>query len=739
MPVTGSDEAVWLVSFSDEDDRELTPSAIAEALVRGEIDVDTIVWREGLPDWVQLSTVPSLARLIPSSGETATAPLAAPKPSPAAATAPKPESAKDEPTFVNAEPARAEAQRPAAAKPAEPRVPFAKGTTKIGIPKVEPVRPALQRLSDGTPLPLKGTSPATQTPLPGGRPVGERTLPKPGATPLPVKAAAERLAAAKSGTPIETKPDAPSPAPKAPAPTAKSTTSVSAKPDASARKPDPTPSPKVTAPTVPKATTPGAPKTTTPGAPKVSPKPPSPRGASSTETPVPYRARANSNPDIWKDESDEAEPISIVPDPVRPPSPTEARAIRRAKALSPGILAVKKPPAPPAPREKRPVKETPPPATETQVELAAPAANELAALFPTRTVDDYESLLSHSQAEAPPLGAPTIDVASLMGPPETSEKSETPLLVSPLLAPPAAEDEATYDVPLVEETDPTETESNAKTVPLAEARLAPIAVPPAARAPTAPRAAAVTTSTISKAPPPTEKKRAPIVPLLLVGLGLLALAFLMFRPSSAPQEPTAEVKPEAPPTATAEPAAVSTTPSAPTAEAPAASASAAPAAPAAPAGVPPSAAATPNTAAPGHTKASEPNTAIAIPTTKAATTPAAEAPAKTTPDKAPGTPTSVKAQPEVNVDADFDKSAAAAALGASARQASSCRKPGDPSGVATVHVTFSNAGRATRAVIEGPPFAGTSTGGCIADILRKAQVPPYGGERVTVTKHVVIE
>jgi hypothetical protein len=724
MPVIGSDEAVWLVSFSDDDDRELTPSAIAEALVRGEIDVDTIVWREGLPDWVQLSTVPSLSRLIPSSGETATAPLAAPIPSPPAAMAPARESADDEPTFVNAEPARAEAERPAAPKPTEPRAPFAKGTTKIGIPKVEPVRPALQRLSDGTPLPLKGISPATQTPLPGARPAGERTLPKPGATPLPVKAAAERLAAAKSGAPIATKTEAPQPSPRAP--TAKSTTSVSAKPDAGARK-DPTPSPKATAPTAPKAATPSTPK--------AAPKAPSPRGASSTETPVPYRARANSNPDIWKtqDESDEAEPISIVPEPVRPPSPTEARAIRRAKALSPGILAVKKPPAPPAPREKRPVKETPPPVA-APVELASPAANELAALFPTRTVDDYEALLSVSKAEAPPLGAPTIDVASLMGPPETSEKSETPLLVSPLLEPPTTEDEATYDVPLVEETDPTETESNAKTVPLAEARLAPIAVPAAARAPTAPRATAAVASTISKAPPPTEKKRAPLMPLVFVALGLLALAFLMFRPSSAPQEPTAEVKPEAPPTATAEPTAIKPTPSAPATEAPAASAM--PSAP--PAAMPPNAAAT-NAAPSDHPKASAPSTATAIVATKSATAPAAEAPAKTTAEKAPGTPTSMKAQPEVNVDADFDRSAAAAALGASARQASSCRKPGDPSGVATVHVTFSNAGRATRAVIEGPPFAGTSTGGCIAEILRKAQVPPYGGERVTVTKHVVIE
>ena len=94
---------------------------------------------------------------------------------------------------------------------------------------------------------------------------------------------------------------------------------------------------------------------------------------------------------------------------------------------------------------------------------------------------------------------------------------------------------------------------------------------------------------------------------------------------------------------------------------------------------------------------------------------------------------------QVDMGGDFDKSAASAALGAAASQAASCRKGGDPAGVATVHVTFSNSGHATRATIEGPPFAGTATGGCIAAALRSAKVPPFGGDRVTVTKHVVIE
>jgi type IV secretory pathway VirB10-like protein len=125
-------------------------------------------------------------------------------------------------------------------------------------------------------------------------------------------------------------------------------------------------------------------------------------------------------------------------------------------------------------------------------------------------------------------------------------------------------------------------------------------------------------------------------------------------------------------------------------------------------------------------------------TASAATQPKAESkPAEAKPAEAK--PTAATAEPkEVAVGGPFDTAAAAAALGSAAQEASGCRKEGDPSGVAVVHVTFSNAGRATRAVIEGPPFAGTQTGGCIASTLRKATVPPYGGDRVTVTKRVTI-
>jgi len=86
----------------------------------------------------------------------------------------------------------------------------------------------------------------------------------------------------------------------------------------------------------------------------------------------------------------------------------------------------------------------------------------------------------------------------------------------------------------------------------------------------------------------------------------------------------------------------------------------------------------------------------------------------------------------------FDRNAAVTALNAAAASASSCRRGSDPSGVATVVVTFSPSGRVTNANVSGPPFAGTPTGGCIAATMRRARVPPFSGANVTVSKRVVI-
>jgi hypothetical protein len=87
----------------------------------------------------------------------------------------------------------------------------------------------------------------------------------------------------------------------------------------------------------------------------------------------------------------------------------------------------------------------------------------------------------------------------------------------------------------------------------------------------------------------------------------------------------------------------------------------------------------------------------------------------------------------------IDQALLKAALNEAAARAVSCKQPGDPTGPATVVVTFAPSGRATRAVINGGPFAGTSTGGCIANAMRTASVTPFSGDLVNVRKTVAIE
>jgi hypothetical protein len=86
----------------------------------------------------------------------------------------------------------------------------------------------------------------------------------------------------------------------------------------------------------------------------------------------------------------------------------------------------------------------------------------------------------------------------------------------------------------------------------------------------------------------------------------------------------------------------------------------------------------------------------------------------------------------------FDKAAAVSALNNLAAQASACRQGADPSGMATVVLTFAPSGRVTSATVNGPPFAGTPTGGCVARTLRRAQVPAFLGDHVTVSKTVLV-
>lgn len=91
-------------------------------------------------------------------------------------------------------------------------------------------------------------------------------------------------------------------------------------------------------------------------------------------------------------------------------------------------------------------------------------------------------------------------------------------------------------------------------------------------------------------------------------------------------------------------------------------------------------------------------------------------------------------------DVEFNKGAASASLSEHAGKAKTCRTADGPTGVAKVKVTFApSTGRVTQASVSDPPFAGTDVGGCIASTFRTANVPPFTGLPVSVTKSVTID
>ncbi len=239
--------------------------------------------------------------------------------------------------------------------------------------------------------------------------------------------------------------------------------------------------------------------------------------------------------------------------------------------------------------------------------------------------------------------------------------------------------------------------------------------------------------------PPTQKKRGGVViwfAVAAVAAGVLAVVGL--RGHRVPEPVVSEALPVA---THAEPVATTPAPvetAAPAAEAPSAAevASAEPSSSAAPIAA---------TVAPTSTvkntlvaKAEQPEQPKSEPAVAAVVT--AEKPAETAAPVAPKAPVEIhNAPPAAAPGTEFDRSAAVAALKGAAAQASSCRKDGDPSGTAVLTITFAPSGRVTSAAIQGPPFAGTATGGCIASTMRHASIPAFDGDRVTVTKTVIIE
>jgi hypothetical protein len=82
----------------------------------------------------------------------------------------------------------------------------------------------------------------------------------------------------------------------------------------------------------------------------------------------------------------------------------------------------------------------------------------------------------------------------------------------------------------------------------------------------------------------------------------------------------------------------------------------------------------------------------------------------------------------------FDAAVTRAPLAEAATQAQACKQSGGPIGKVTVVVTFDPSGKVSGATINDPPFAGTATGACISQALKRAAIPPFSGLPGTVSK-----
>jgi hypothetical protein len=86
--------------------------------------------------------------------------------------------------------------------------------------------------------------------------------------------------------------------------------------------------------------------------------------------------------------------------------------------------------------------------------------------------------------------------------------------------------------------------------------------------------------------------------------------------------------------------------------------------------------------------------------------------------------------------ADFDQSAAMAALRQAAESAKRCPATDAPAGGVRVAVTFARSGTVSATQVEGP-VAGTPLGDCVVAKFQAVHVPPFRGSVMTVRKTVM--
>ncbi|MGC4094289.1 MAG: hypothetical protein QM756_41550 [Polyangiaceae bacterium] len=387
-----------------------------------------------------------------------------------------------------------------------------------------------------------------------------------------------------------------------------------------------------------------------------------------------------------------AEPATPKPAPAKvprkaPPPRRERGAQTSMVALAPGLL-------PKRGEVTHDLFDAPPPSDRSgAVDLSDAAHSEPPAKLQSSAPPLFN--LTHDDAAKHPVAHEDVDfLLGLRGSPGTSAALQSPSLTDLLKKaesepPPELEPETLRKRPAATET------PAAVTIAKPEPRTAPSAAPPARRRSKLPLALGLAALGISGAVLATGKLSQPRAP------------------EQAAVAIPAVVVSDAPAVAAAAPV-VESTPSEPEAAAPSALST--------------SRAAPRNTAKVTH---NEPPTAAEPKPEPAVAKPSVAEPALPKPVSRP--------EPREPVGAGFDCNSAVSALATQAGQASKCRKDGDPSGTANITITFAPSGRVTSANLSGPPFAGTATGGCIAAAMRRARVPAFDGDSVTVSKTVVIQ
>ena len=67
-----------------------------------------------------------------------------------------------------------------------------------------------------------------------------------------------------------------------------------------------------------------------------------------------------------------------------------------------------------------------------------------------------------------------------------------------------------------------------------------------------------------------------------------------------------------------------------------------------------------------------------------------------------------------------------------------CKKSDGPTGSGHIIVTLSPSGDVSKALIDGPPFAGSLVGACVAAEFRKTHIPPFAGSPIAIRVSFVI-